>query len=349
MAVANQRRLPLHVPKQPEDAWLHDSALRRAKRLAAAVQAVEAVDLEAIASECGAEVGGSDLTTAATAAKALSAALHASLGGCGASGPADAVEAVQRELKQAAKRRERDARSAAWRAACIAEEGEAGEIARAMAHSKVDARLQRAALNKDSLPCDAETRRAEREARVSAAAGRRAIAEARAFVEAGKRSRSNKPLQSGSDLLNTSATSMSPVATDDPALRRARSLCSGAAGVVADLEEQSRQLLQRLEPASGGASAPPKAREGRPARSRPPAINGRLPEEDEKALVARANALLADYVPAETLRQQRRDGLRGKSAPRSARTPRSSGGLGLAGLPTRGQFVPKPGDWQAKT
>jgi len=338
------------VPRQPEDSWLgpHDPALRRAQRLAAAVQAVEAVDLEAIAAQCAGEGGGSDLTAAVTASKALSAALHASLG-CGASSPSNAVEAVQRELKQAAKRRERDARSAAWRDARIAEEGEAGDVARALAHSKVDARLQRAALNKDNLPCDAETRRAEREARTSAAASRRAIAEARAFVEAGKRSRSNKALQSGSDFRPTSTSSMSPVATDDPTVRRARSLCSGAAGVIADLEEQSRQLLQRLEPAPGSASAPHKAvRENRPARSRPPALSGRPPVEDEDALVARANALLADYVPVETLRQQRREGLRGKAAPRSARTPRSSGGLGLVGLPTKGQFAPKPGDWHAK-
>jgi len=317
--------------------------------LAAAAQAVEAVDLEAVAVGCAGEAGSSDLTAAVTAAKALSAALHASLGGCGATSPADAVEAVQRELKQAAKRRERDARSAAWRTARIAEEGEIGQIARAMAHSKVDARLQRAALNKDSLPSDAETRRAERDARASAAAGRRAIAEARAFVEVGKRSRSIKALQSGSDIRNTSTGSMSPTAIDDPALRRARSLCSGVAGVIADLEEQSHKLLQRLEPASDGAAEPLKAREGRPARSRPPAMCGRLAAEEEEALVARANALLADYVPAETLRQQRREGFRGKAVPRTARTPRSSGGLGLAGLPTKGQFATKPGDWQAKT
>jgi len=346
MARTSPHRLPLHVPRQPEDIWLgpNDPALRRAQRLAAAVKAVDAVDLlEAIAAQCAGEAG-SDLTVAATAAKALSAALHASLGGCGASSPADAVEAVQRELKQAAKRRERDARSAAWRTARIAEEGEAGEIARSLAHSKVDARLQRAALNKDNLPCDVETRRAEREARTSAAAGRRAIAEARAFVEAGKRSRGNKKLQSGSEISNTSISSMSPEATDDPALRRARSLCSGAAGVIADLEDQSRQLLQYVEPASGGASARVKAREGRPARSRPPNLpnlSSRLPVEDEDTLVARANALLADYVPAEKLRQQRREGVRG-----SARTPRSSGGLGL---PTQGQFAPKRGNWRAQT
>jgi len=139
---------------------------------------------------------------------------------------------------------------------------------------------------------DAATRRALREERASAAASRRSISEARAFIGQGRRQPSANSGDSGGNSPISSAAMA--LVESDPAVRRARSLCTGASNVVAMLEEQDRAMKRRLEAAS--ASAP-----GRP--SMPAPAPRKLANSEDDALLARARELLSDYHPPELQRR----------------------------------------------
>jgi len=211
----------------------------------------------------------------------------------------------------AAKRRAREARQEDWRAARAAEEGAAGDAARAEARAALDARASRAVEAKGGrLVDDAATRRAMREERASAAAARRNISEARAHLGslAVKHGGGRRP-PVGSEF----STSPVPYQVDDPVLNRAKNLCSGASRIIAQLEEQD-QMLRKQSGMSAQASARPAAPSKVPVSpALPPKLPGRpFGAAQEEALVARARELLSDYQP-------QRAGARAGSVPRSPR------------------------------
>lgn len=264
--------------------------LKRAQRLAAAAQAVEGLDLKAIAETYQREAGSSGLEAATVATTALNAALKASLGGGGGVG-----EAAEREVRAAAKRKAREARCEEWRKARADEEGASGDKARAEARAAFDARAEKAISSRDErLGEDAATKRALREERATMAASRRALSEARARFAAS----SSRKLPQATD------SYCSPqVAIDDPVLRRAKELCSGASRIVAQLDEQNRSLMQRTQ--APVAKPPPPVRQ--PVSPAGQKVGSKaLSTAEEDALVARARELLVDYNPDQGKSQRSR-------------------------------------------
>jgi hypothetical protein len=296
--------MEMHVASGSAISRPDERLLKRAQRLAAAAQAVEALDLKAIAESYQREAGSSGLEAATVATTALNAALKASLGGAGGAG-----EAAEREVKAAAKRKAREARCGEWLKARADEEGVLGDKARAEAHAAFEARVDKATSSRDErLEEDAATKRAMREERASMAASRRALSEARARFGV---NRSRKLPE-----VNDSYTSLGPQhEIDDPVLRRAKNLCSGASRIVAQLEEQNRSLLQRTQAPVVRPPVPVKP----PISPSTPKTGKALSNAEEDALVARARELLVDYKPEQGRGQRARTplGQRSKTPLRS--------------------------------
>ncbi|CAK0902773.1 unnamed protein product [Prorocentrum cordatum] len=243
------------------------------------------VDLDAVAASYQQETGASGIEAAGVAADALNAALRASLSGVGGS----ACEAAEAAAKSAARQRARRAR---LQERAIAAEME--EFDREQARSELEARATRAVASKaDRMADDAAHRRAQREERALLASMQRDLTEARSRFGGGAaaRRRGAVPRACGADG-GTQAASTMPAMSSDPTLRRARALCSGAALVIAQLEEHpmlrsaSTPALPRLRAGAGAGAGAACA-----ARLSPP------PPPGEAELVARAKALLEDYNP----------------------------------------------------
>lgn len=312
------KRPPLHLPRNPDANLVDEKLIKRVGRLNAVANAVEQIDLKAIAASYQQETGGSGLEAASVASAALNAALKASLAG------AQGLEAVEREIQTTAKRRARDARSEDLLQARSQEDSKAAQAARAEVHASLEARADKAVASKEErLTDDAATRRAIREERMMAASSRRTLSEARKFIGHGKHdSRSTSVPGRGS-----SSKDVPQVDIDDPMLRRARALLSGASNVIAQLDEQNQMLLRKSTASHDRPtnSAPVSQQSSRNLRasaqshpkslSRPsPAASTGAPPRlgathaahvnaQEAALLARANELLADYKPAELQRK----------------------------------------------
>lgn len=275
-----------------------DRLLKKAQRLAAVAQAVEAIDLKSIAAAYQKEAGGSIIEAGTVATVALNAALKASLGG----GDGQAAEAAEREVKAAAKKRAREVRSEDFRAARAAEDGIEGEAARAAKASALEARGEQAVADRaQRLNGDIEAKRALREERQALAASRRSLSEARARIGISDRKVRTAQSQSDDSYVpashpdTASSSSSSPLTNDDPVLQRARNLLKGASRVVAELDEQNNMLRQRYQALSKPPPAPPRPR---PASAPRAAARGCvLSNTEEDALVARAKELLSDYKP----------------------------------------------------
>lgn len=248
--------------------------LKRAGRLAAAAQALDDIDIQKLASNFQKETGSSGIEAAAVAAATVNATLQAALHGQRGRAAADAAE---REARTVVKKQARGIRSEEWRAQQRDEQGAGGDGRREDARAFIELRSARAAESKAERIADAAaTRRALREERALAASSRRTLSEARAKYGAAGRA--------GSPGSPTGA------APDDPALKKARALCSGASRIVAQLEEEQARLLRRSAP-SWSPSRPSMSPRPRPApRPRPES-----PESEQ--LMAKARELLADYQP----------------------------------------------------
>jgi len=312
---------------------------------------VEALDLEAIAGSYQRDAGASGLEAASVAAAAMNAAIQASLlrtaGGGGAAGAATAAstaaaeEAAKQEVRAAARRQARIGRAEAWRAARAAEEGAEGDAARAEKCAALAERTANAVASKGERLADSSAvRRAEREERISMAAARRNIGEARARIcmAVGRGSRTGDRVASatGNGCDGNGAACAGSLAQDDPVLRRARALCSGASRIIAQLEKQD-EALRRPAVASTTAQAPEPRQKGAVAASgtdggtpggvgdrRAPKLMPRsaaaaAQDEEEAQLVARARELLADYKPQKTASSPGNHGHGG--VPRRARPP----------------------------
>lgn len=325
--------MPLHVPKsrEVEIGGPKDPLLRRAGRLAAAAKAVGDVDVKAIAATYQEESGASGLEAASVAATALNAALRSALGG------QDSTESAQRAVQEAAKRKTREARSAAFLADRAAEDNPAAQARKEEAVRALTERAAHAVESKvERLEEAAAARRAEREERLSAAASRRCLSEARArFGGNGKRHH----LTSSSDLQTGYDQHVPSVVSDDPTIRKARALCSGAASIVAQLEEQNNMLRNKAfglahKNAASGSPAP-LAPPAPPAPAQPavqpaaPGVHGArfaaahaaISNAEEQQLLAKAKELLADYRP-----NQRKGATPGSSAPHSPVAASNRGG-----------------------
>lgn len=284
LAGPSQAGRELHLPRPRDGPVSDERLLKRATRLAGVANAVGSMDLKVIADTYKRE-GCSGIEAAGLAAAALGAALKASLAGKAAIDPAACAEAAKVEVRKAATRKAREAKVDAVRDARLAEDGAPGQArAEAMRQAQASRATKAVEEKGDRLADDAATKRAMREERQFAAASRRTLSEARARF--GKNL--GRPIASDD---GDSPHSAPGVLVDDPALRRAKALCTGAAQVVASLEEQNKLLLRNRSP-----SMPQAARTQLPPRPAPgPA--------DDEALIARAKELLADYKPAEHQRR----------------------------------------------
>mmetsp|Transcript_65274 Transcript_65274/g.155975 ORF Transcript_65274/g.155975 Transcript_65274/m.155975 type:complete len:369 (+) Transcript_65274:69-1175(+) len=294
---------------------LKDPALRRAQRLAAVADSVGSIDVEALAATYQKEAGMSGIEATAAAAAAMNAALKSALGG------GSSTEAAQRQVRDVARRRAREARSEAWKAAQAEEEGELGEVRRDEVRHAMEARNSRAVEHKtERLADEMAARRAVREERLLAAAGRRELAEARARFGIRKQPRLTAPAFEA-DATSAFGSDSQAAACSDPALRRAKALCDGAARVIQQLEAQNQMLkggfgsksLATL-PTPGSVSASgnsiatlSKAGDASRARadqddkdyaSRFQSAHAAAVDADEAQLLARAKELLADYKPS---------------------------------------------------
>lgn len=317
----------LHLPKSHgPPIGKADPTLKRANRLALAAQAVGDLDVKAIAAAYQNETGGSGLEAATAAAAAMNAALRSSLLG------EEGAAAAEREVRELAKKKARESRIEAFRAQQAAEEGFEGDLKRDEIRDSLEARASRAADCKASrLQDDAATRRAEREERLTAAASRRNLSEARAWLTAGQRRPRGGGGSPGEEGLSPAGAAP---AVDDPVLRRARALCSGAAQVVAELDQQNELLRRKATmPRSGSCSAmmagAPTQAAPAPARPGPHvgnhagrfgAIHAAATSAEEQALLAKAQELLADYKPSESDRRRDRIAARQSSAHSTPRT-----------------------------
>eukprot|EP00931_Biecheleriopsis_adriatica_P119611 TRINITY_DN94835_c0_g1_i1.p1 TRINITY_DN94835_c0_g1~~TRINITY_DN94835_c0_g1_i1.p1 ORF type:complete len:342 (+),score=86.93 TRINITY_DN94835_c0_g1_i1:137-1162(+) len=280
MSVVAAPSRELHLPR-PRDGPVTDiRALKRANRLAGVADAVGSMDLKAVADTYQREAGSSGIEAAAVAAAALGAALKASLAG-GAVDGSECARVAQQEVRKAASKKAREAKGEAVRAARAAEDGHEGQARAEALRVSQEARSNKAVAEKgERLADDAATKRAMREERMAAAASRRCLSEARARF--GHHSR---PRLEGSDSGDSLHVSAPNVLADDPVVRRAKALCTGAAQVVAQLDAQN-QLLR------GKPQAPARPPEPKAVKAAPGAA------EDE-ALIARAKELLADYKPEQ--------------------------------------------------
>ncbi|CAE7502881.1 unnamed protein product [Symbiodinium sp. CCMP2592] len=228
--------------------------------------------------------GGSGIEAAAAAAAALGAALKASMTG-GSVDADECLKVAQKEMQKVATRKQREAKGEAVlasRLAAVGYEGQAKSEALRLAHQQRASRL--VTEKNERLAEDVATRRAMREERATAAASRRCLSEARArFVR-----RWPQP----EEALDSTPSSLPSLLADDPVVRRAKALCSGAAQAVAQLEEQN-QLLR----------AKPTLQVVRPEPKEPKIPSrGPTPMPSNEELIAKAKELLADYKP-EKLRQ----------------------------------------------
>eukprot|EP00930_Biecheleria_cincta_P006841 TRINITY_DN107919_c0_g1_i1.p1 TRINITY_DN107919_c0_g1~~TRINITY_DN107919_c0_g1_i1.p1 ORF type:complete len:346 (-),score=72.01 TRINITY_DN107919_c0_g1_i1:45-1082(-) len=289
VAGQSQAGRELHLPRPRDGPASDERLLKRAARLAGVANAVGSMDLKAVADTYKRE-GCSGIEAAGLAAAALGAALKASLAGKGAVDPAACAEAAQLEVRKAATRKAREAKVEAVREARLAEDGPLGQARAEATRQAQAARATRALEEKgDRLADDAAAKRAMREERQFAAASRRTLSEARARF--GKNL--GRPI--ASDDVD-SPHSAPGILVDIPAVRRAKALCSGAAQVVAMLEEQNQGLRNR------SSSMPQAARPHESQRTQLPPRPAPGPADDE-ALIARAKELLADYKPAEHQRR----------------------------------------------
>lgn len=277
-----------------------DRLLKRAQRLAAAAQAVEAIDVKSIAASYQ-EAGCSGLEAATAATVALNAALKSGLEG-GDQG--QARKAAEQGIQSAVKKREREEGAEKLRAERAAENSQAAQAARSEKAAEIDARTNRKVAERaERLHEDAETKKALREERQCLAQGRRDLEQARARIgmnSRGRRAASPSPTTDGFPPAGYPETSASSATCDDPVLQRARKLLSGASRICADLDEQNRILRQRSQPPASSSKPPPvPSRPSMPSpASRPPAKGGGcLSNTEEDALVARAKELLSDYTP----------------------------------------------------
>mmetsp|Transcript_36153 Transcript_36153/g.83320 ORF Transcript_36153/g.83320 Transcript_36153/m.83320 type:complete len:347 (+) Transcript_36153:53-1093(+) len=260
------------------DGLMDEKAVKRANRLAGVGQTVGNMDLKAVAETYKSQNGGSGIEAAAAAAAALGAALKASMTG----GPVDTDECLkvaQREMQKVAVKKAREAKGEAVlqeRLAAVGYEGQAKSEALRMAHQQ---RAMRAVTEKNErLADDVATRRAMREERAAAAASRRCLSEARAkFVR-----RWPQPEEA-----DDAGPSLPSLLADDPVVRRARALCSGAAQAVAQLEEQNQMIKSK-----------PALQQFRSEPKEPKVISrGPTPIPSNEELIAKAKELLADYKP----------------------------------------------------
>lgn len=279
----------LHLPRNRDGPISDERLMKRATRLAGVANAVGSMDLKAVADTYKRE-GCSGIEAAGLAAAALGAALKASLAGKAAVDPAACAEAAQMEVRKVAARKAREAKVDAVREARAAEDGPLGQ-ARAEATRQAHAARATKAVEErgERLADDAATKRALREERQFAAASRRTLSEAKARF--GKNL--GRPIASDD---GDSPQGTPGILADDPALRRAKALCSGAAQVVAMLEVQNKALRTR------SPSMPQVARQHDSQRTQlPPRPAPGL--ADDEALIARAKELLADYKPPEHQRR----------------------------------------------
>mmetsp|Transcript_88346 Transcript_88346/g.152751 ORF Transcript_88346/g.152751 Transcript_88346/m.152751 type:complete len:346 (-) Transcript_88346:94-1131(-) len=311
-------RAPLHLPRSHEEPLVDDQLLKRANRLAAAARNLDGIDLKAIAASYQDEAGASAIEAAGVAAATLNAALKASLGGS-----SQAAEVAEKEARSLGKRQARDARSVALLNARVQENSKLAQAVREEIHRSLDARSEQAVMGKERrLAEEAAASRAMREERMIAASTQRNLSEARAWI--GRGSRSNNRLAMSANVPSFQAVPSSAV-TDDPVLRRAKTLVASASNVIAQLEEQNQMLL-RNSAAQANLTRPQLPRHvqssrslpSSPARSRAPgpgsrvgtarqaaihAAHASVASREEDALLARANALLADYKPTEQKRK----------------------------------------------
>ncbi|OLP97420.1 hypothetical protein AK812_SmicGene20255 [Symbiodinium microadriaticum] len=230
------------------DGLMDEKAVKRANRLAGVGQAVGNMDLKAVAETYKTQNGGSGIEAAAAAAAALGAALKASMTG----GPVDADECLkvaQKEMQKVATRKQREAKGEAViasRLAAVGYEGQAKSEALRLAHQQRASRL--VTEKNERLAEDVATRRAMREERAAAAASRRCLSEARArFV-----GRWPQPEQA----LDSTPSSLPSLLADDPVVRRAKALCSGAA--QADFGRAAAAVAGGSDTTTGTGQAEPK-------------------------------------------------------------------------------------------
>lgn len=263
--------------------WLDEKLLKKASRLSTAASAVDAVDVRAVAATYCKQAVGAELDVSALAALTMDAALKASLAGQ----PGTATELASKEVKTVLKKKAREAQREAFRAQKAAEDGPEAYAARVETVEAMAARAARAVTEREErFNDDALVKRAQREERAIAAATRRSISEARARFR-GRYGRMPPISQSCNDF-----EYQPTFVSNDPAIRRARSLCTGVASVVAQLEEQNQLLKRKAELKAVEQLRPPRLASPQPI----------LPPEDQ-ALIAKARELLVDYKPPE---QQRR-------------------------------------------
>eukprot|EP00439_Symbiodinium_sp_Y106_P075203 s885_g14.t2 len=216
------------------DGLMDEKAVKRANRLAGVGQAVGNMDLKAVAETYKNQNGGSGIEAAAAAAAALGAALKASMTG-GSVDADECLKVAQKEMQKVATRKQREAKGEAVlasRLAAVGYEGQAKSEALRLAHQQRASRL--VTEKNERLAEDVATRRAMREERAAAAASRRCLSEARArFVRRWPQSE---------EALDSTPSSLPSLLADDPVVRRAKALCSGAAQAVAQLEEQNQLL-----------------------------------------------------------------------------------------------------------
>mmetsp|Transcript_7449 Transcript_7449/g.13209 ORF Transcript_7449/g.13209 Transcript_7449/m.13209 type:complete len:331 (+) Transcript_7449:129-1121(+) len=268
----------LHLARSRDPLVADKKLLNRANRLAGVANAVGDIDLKAVADSYQREAGGSGIEAAAVAAAALGAALKASLMGSDMDSK-QCAEAAKNEVRKAAVKKSREAKVEAVMQERVAQEGHLGQQRSEATRDAQNHRSQKAVEEKEERLADqAAERRAMREERAMAAAGKRTLAEARA--------RFGKNLPRSDSESGDSPTAQISVLKDDPAIRKAKALVSGASQVVATLEAQNASMKAR-------AFKPEQPKVMRPAPS----------SAEDEALIAKAKELLADYKPPE---QQKR-------------------------------------------
>jgi len=244
------------------------------------------------------------------------------------------------------------ARTAAWQAERAAEDNFEAQGRKEDAVRVLHERADKAVENKvERLEDVAAARRAEREERLAAAASRRCLSEARARFGGGSK-RQNHAAASSSALQPGYNDAEPSVLDDDPLIRKARALCSGAASIVAQLDEQNDMLRRKAQdlgkasaparakaaPAASAASVPPAAPPAAPGvhASRFAAAHAAITNAEEQQLLAKAKELLADYKPQE---KQRKAATPSSSLPHSPVAAGSRGGR--VAVETTGRPVPR--------
>jgi len=310
-------RRPLHEPRVYDEGGLgrNDPLLKRASKLAHVAKAVGDMDLQAIAATYQKEAGSTGLEAAVAASAAMNAVLKTSLMG------ETGVQAAEREVQNLARKKARDLRTEEYRQAQAEEEGVLGEIRREQAREALEARASKAAEVKATLMTkDIAERKAEREARLSAAASRRAFSEAKAWLHKGQRHRSTAAqLDNSEDNEDDYVPPEYRIKIEDPVLQRAKNLAAGAQKVAMELDKQNEMLRNKALALSSASTTrcPSVSTLATPAHSQAPypttastqhgsrfnSAHAAAAAAEEAALVAKAKELLADYKPAEAGRR----------------------------------------------